>query len=73
MPSASPTSACLFSPLPSQFDLLGAACPFASPAEYIVVQDKLLKYLDVAEMHLVKEVSLRSTLYFKVKTKESQC
>ncbi|XXG84800.1 hypothetical protein AAC387_Pa11g0026 [Persea americana] len=42
-----------------------AACPFASPAENAVLQEKLSQYLDVVEMHLVKEISLRSDSFFE--------
>lgn len=42
-----------------------AACPFSSAAENAVLQEKLSQYLDVVEMHLVKEISLRSDSFFE--------
>ncbi|RDX85864.1 Vacuolar protein sorting-associated protein 54, chloroplastic, partial [Mucuna pruriens] len=42
-----------------------AACPFANVAENVALQEKLSHYLDVVELHLVKEISLRSSSFFE--------
>lgn len=42
-----------------------AACPFSNVSETLVLQDKLSQYLDVVELHLVKEISLRSNSFFE--------
>ncbi|XP_024963316.1 vacuolar protein sorting-associated protein 54, chloroplastic-like [Cynara cardunculus var. scolymus] len=42
-----------------------AACPFSTVAENSVMQEKLSQYLDVVELHLVKEISLRSNSFFE--------
>lgn len=42
-----------------------AACPFATVTENLVLQEKLSQYLDVVELHLVKEISLRSNSFFE--------
>ncbi|XP_058722884.1 vacuolar protein sorting-associated protein 54, chloroplastic-like isoform X1 [Vicia villosa] len=42
-----------------------AACPFSTFAENAVLQEKLSQYLDVVELHLVKEISLRSSSFFE--------
>ncbi|KAK7838672.1 vacuolar protein sorting-associated protein 54 [Quercus suber] len=42
-----------------------AACPFSTAAENLVLQEKLTQYLDVVELHLVKEISLRSNSFFE--------
>lgn len=42
-----------------------AACPFRSVGENLVLQEKLSMYLDVVELHLVKEISLRSNSFFE--------
>ncbi|XWS20712.1 hypothetical protein CRYUN_Cryun31cG0126300 [Craigia yunnanensis] len=42
-----------------------AACPFTDVSENIVLQEKLSHYLDVVELHLVKEISLRSNSFFE--------
>ncbi|CAJ1975661.1 unnamed protein product [Sphenostylis stenocarpa] len=42
-----------------------AACPFANVSENLVLQEKLSHYLDVVELHLVKEISLRSSSFFE--------
>ncbi|XP_059667466.1 vacuolar protein sorting-associated protein 54, chloroplastic isoform X2 [Cornus florida] len=42
-----------------------AACPFSSGSENLVLQEKLSQYLDVVELHLVKEISLRSNSFFE--------
>lgn len=42
-----------------------AACPFSSISENAVLQEKLSQYLDVVELHLVKEISLRSSSFFE--------
>ncbi|KAE7995999.1 hypothetical protein FH972_000748 [Carpinus fangiana] len=42
-----------------------AACPFSNVTENLVLQDKLTQYLDVVELHLVKEISLRSNSFFE--------
>ncbi|KAF9616654.1 hypothetical protein IFM89_031518 [Coptis chinensis] len=42
-----------------------AACPFSSPLENVALQEKLSYYLDTVEVHLVKEISLRSNSFFQ--------
>lgn len=42
-----------------------AACPFSTPNDNLVLQEKLSQYLDVVELHLVKEISLRSNSFFE--------
>ncbi|XP_021725758.1 vacuolar protein sorting-associated protein 54, chloroplastic-like [Chenopodium quinoa] len=42
-----------------------AACPFSTMNENLVLQERLSQYLDVVEMHLVKEISLRSNSFFE--------
>ncbi|KAK3025298.1 hypothetical protein RJ639_042692 [Escallonia herrerae] len=42
-----------------------AACPFTTVAENLMLQEKLSHYLDVVELHLVKEISLRSNSFFE--------
>ncbi|KAK6916081.1 Vacuolar protein sorting-associated protein 54, C-terminal, partial [Dillenia turbinata] len=42
-----------------------AACPFSTLSENIILQEKLSQYLDVVELHLVKEISLRSNSFFE--------
>ncbi|KAG5620464.1 hypothetical protein H5410_005682 [Solanum commersonii] len=42
-----------------------AACPFRTTAENLVMQEKLSQYLDVVELHLVREISLRSSSFFE--------
>nr|XP_016440247.1 PREDICTED: vacuolar protein sorting-associated protein 54, chloroplastic-like [Nicotiana tabacum] len=42
-----------------------AACPFRTTAENSVMQEKLSQYLDVVELHLVREISLRSSSFFE--------
>ncbi|KAK4360374.1 hypothetical protein RND71_019326 [Anisodus tanguticus] len=42
-----------------------AACPFRTTAENLVMQEKLSHYLDVVELHLVREISLRSSSFFE--------
>uniref|UniRef100_A0A2P2M9M5 Vacuolar protein sorting-associated protein 54 C-terminal domain-containing protein n=1 Tax=Rhizophora mucronata TaxID=61149 RepID=A0A2P2M9M5_RHIMU len=42
-----------------------AACPFSNVSENLVLQEKLSQYLDVVELHLVKEISLRSNSFFE--------
>lgn len=42
-----------------------AASPFSTVAENTVLQEKLSQYLDVVELHLVKEISLRSNSFFE--------
>ncbi|KAJ4830284.1 Vacuolar protein sorting-associated protein 54 [Turnera subulata] len=42
-----------------------AACPFSSVSQNLVLQEKLSQYLDVVELHLVKEISLRSNSFFE--------
>ncbi|XP_021298419.1 vacuolar protein sorting-associated protein 54, chloroplastic isoform X1 [Herrania umbratica] len=42
-----------------------AACPFTDVSDNIVLQEKLSHYLDVVELHLVKEISLRSNSFFE--------
>ncbi|GFS43545.1 similar to VPS54 [Actinidia rufa] len=41
------------------------ACPFSTMSENLVLQEKLSQYLDVVELHLVKEISLRSNSFFE--------
>ncbi|CAH9121800.1 unnamed protein product [Cuscuta epithymum] len=41
------------------------ACPFRTMTENLVLQDKLSQYLDVVELHLVREISLRSSSFFE--------
>ncbi|XP_061356195.1 vacuolar protein sorting-associated protein 54, chloroplastic isoform X2 [Gastrolobium bilobum] len=42
-----------------------AACPFSNFSENLMLQEKLSQYLDIVELHLVKEISLRSTSFFE--------
>ncbi|XP_048424313.1 vacuolar protein sorting-associated protein 54, chloroplastic isoform X4 [Pyrus x bretschneideri] len=42
-----------------------SACPFTNLSENLVLQEKLSHYLDVVELHLVKEISLRSNSFFE--------
>ncbi|XP_072984180.1 vacuolar protein sorting-associated protein 54, chloroplastic [Typha latifolia] len=43
-----------------------AACPFSPSAEEnTALQERLTQYLDVVEMHLVREISLRSDSFFE--------
>lgn len=43
-----------------------AACPFSqSPEENVELQERLGHYLDVVEMHLVREISLRSDSFYE--------
>lgn len=42
-----------------------AACPFSNVSENVVLQEKLSQYLDVVELHLVKEIALRSNSFFE--------
>ncbi|KAL4329283.1 hypothetical protein HN51_036243 [Arachis hypogaea] len=42
-----------------------AACPFSGMAENLALQEKLSHYLDVVELHLVREISLRSSSFFE--------
>ncbi|KAD7479015.1 hypothetical protein R6Q59_005201 [Mikania micrantha] len=42
-----------------------AASSFSTVAENAVLQEKLSQYLDVVELHLVKEISLRSNSFFE--------
>ncbi|KAM3343052.1 vacuolar protein sorting-associated protein 54, chloroplastic isoform X1 [Capsicum galapagoense] len=42
-----------------------AACPFRTTPENLVMQEKLSQYLDVVELHLVREISLRSSSFFE--------
>ncbi|XP_057430174.1 vacuolar protein sorting-associated protein 54, chloroplastic [Lotus japonicus] len=42
-----------------------AACPFSAISENAALQEKLSQYLDVVELHLVKEISLRSSSFFE--------
>ncbi|CAM6088872.1 unnamed protein product [Calypogeia fissa] len=45
----------------STFD---AACPFASIPQNMLLQEKLSHYLDLVEVHLVREISARSDSFF---------
>ncbi|XP_062084241.1 vacuolar protein sorting-associated protein 54, chloroplastic [Humulus lupulus] len=42
-----------------------SACPFSNVSENLMLQEKLSHYLDVVELHLVKEISLRSNSFFE--------
>ncbi|KAL3833754.1 hypothetical protein ACJIZ3_008490 [Penstemon smallii] len=42
-----------------------AACPFRTTSENVALQERLSQYLDVVELHLVKEISLRSSSFFE--------
>uniref|UniRef100_A0A1J3FES5 Vacuolar protein sorting-associated protein 54, chloroplastic n=1 Tax=Noccaea caerulescens TaxID=107243 RepID=A0A1J3FES5_NOCCA len=42
-----------------------SACPFSSLTENLALQEKLSQYLDVVELHLVKEISVRSDSFFE--------
>ncbi|KAF6156833.1 hypothetical protein GIB67_002750 [Kingdonia uniflora] len=42
-----------------------AACPFSTNSENLVLQEKLSHYLDTVELHLVREISLRSNSFFE--------
>ncbi|KAK4742453.1 hypothetical protein SAY87_000454 [Trapa incisa] len=42
-----------------------AACPHSNVSETLELQEKLSQYLDVVELHLVKEISLRSSSFFE--------
>ncbi|XP_047310439.1 vacuolar protein sorting-associated protein 54, chloroplastic-like isoform X2 [Impatiens glandulifera] len=42
-----------------------AACPFSTVSENAVLQEKLSQHLDVVELHLVKEIALRSNSFFE--------
>ncbi|KAL9240224.1 hypothetical protein vseg_014469 [Gypsophila vaccaria] len=41
-----------------------SACPFTSVSDNLLLQERLSQYLDVVELHLVNEISLRSTSFF---------
>ncbi|XP_075497649.1 LOW QUALITY PROTEIN: vacuolar protein sorting-associated protein 54, chloroplastic-like [Primulina tabacum] len=41
------------------------ACPFRTTSENIALQERLSQYLDVVELHLVREISLRSSSFFE--------
>ncbi|CAN6920290.1 unnamed protein product [Brassica oleracea] len=42
-----------------------SACPFSTLTENLALQEKLSQYLDVVELHLVKEISVRSDSFFE--------
>ncbi|XP_015875621.2 vacuolar protein sorting-associated protein 54, chloroplastic [Ziziphus jujuba] len=42
-----------------------SVCSFSNVSENLVLQEKLSHYLDVVELHLVKEISLRSNSFFE--------
>lgn len=42
-----------------------AACPFRTMSENVALQEKLSQYLDVVELHLVREISMRSSSFFE--------
>ncbi|OMO73818.1 Vps54-like protein [Corchorus olitorius] len=42
-----------------------AACPFNDVSQNLSLQEKLSHYLDIVELHLVKEISLRSNSFFE--------
>eukprot|EP01018_Ginkgo_biloba_P033615 Gb_03763 [translate_table: standard] len=42
-----------------------AACPFSSIPQNVMLQEKLSHYLDIVEVHLVKEISVRSDSFFE--------
>ncbi|XP_073281495.1 vacuolar protein sorting-associated protein 54, chloroplastic-like [Primulina huaijiensis] len=41
------------------------ACPFRTTSENVALQERLSQYLDVVELHLVREISLRSSSFFE--------
>ncbi|CAA2934422.1 vacuolar sorting-associated 54, chloroplastic isoform X1 [Olea europaea subsp. europaea] len=41
------------------------ACPFRTTLENLALQERLSQYLDVVELHLVREISLRSNSFFE--------
>ncbi|KAL3632342.1 hypothetical protein CASFOL_025326 [Castilleja foliolosa] len=41
------------------------ACPFRTISENVALQERLSQYLDVVELHLVKEISMRSSSFFE--------
>ncbi|KAL0407565.1 UNVERIFIED_CONTAM: Vacuolar protein sorting-associated protein 54, chloroplastic [Sesamum latifolium] len=42
-----------------------AACPFRTISENVALQERLSQYLDVVELHLVREISMRSSSFFE--------
>ncbi|KAL1562543.1 hypothetical protein AAHA92_05113 [Salvia divinorum] len=42
-----------------------AACPFRTMSENVALQERLSQYLDVVELHLVREISVRSSSFFE--------
>eukprot|EP00249_Psilotum_nudum_P023375 c28850_g1_i1 orf=396-3701(+) len=42
-----------------------AACPYSSIPQSMMLQEKLSHYLDIVEVHLVKEISARSDSFFE--------
>ncbi|XP_051134830.1 vacuolar protein sorting-associated protein 54, chloroplastic [Andrographis paniculata] len=42
-----------------------AACPFQTMSENVALQERLSQYLDVVELHLVREISMRSSSFFE--------
>ena len=42
-----------------------AACPYSSIAENMILQEKLSHYLDIIEMHLVREIEARSESFYE--------
>ncbi|KAH6774916.1 VPS54 [Perilla frutescens var. hirtella] len=42
-----------------------AACPFRTMSENVALQERLSQYLDVVELHLVREISMRSSSFFE--------
>ncbi|KAH9325314.1 hypothetical protein KI387_005492, partial [Taxus chinensis] len=42
-----------------------AACPFSSIPQNVMLQEKLSHYLDIVEVQLVKEISIRSDSFFE--------
>ncbi|KAF3452422.1 hypothetical protein FNV43_RR02855 [Rhamnella rubrinervis] len=42
-----------------------SVCSYSNVSENLVLQEKLSHYLDVVELHLVKEISLRSNSFFE--------
>ncbi|KAL6538742.1 hypothetical protein OROGR_012730 [Orobanche gracilis] len=42
-----------------------AACPFRTMSDNVALQERLSQYLDVVELHLVREISMRSSSFFE--------
>ncbi|BAT92468.1 hypothetical protein VIGAN_07119700, partial [Vigna angularis var. angularis] len=61
----STTSSMSLPPLRSPRSTICVACPFANGAKNLALQEKLSHYLDVVDLHLVKEISLLSSSFFE--------